>query len=294
MVMLVAIGVRFVAEELERPQRGGGEVERRLRMAAASERVERPDHARGADVEVLERRARPPAVPLVRGPERRCIERRIGVRDDHGDRLSNASRIPRLVGQWLELRRLIQHFGAHYFLLVDPDVSCRHRSASAARPRAHPVRPGTKMGSTRPGTPQPESIQLHARGLRHRRKQNLRLSCETCGCLRQSPARSPPAERSYSSPAVAFSARRGRPTARHDLERWGGGRDVGQWLFTDATDRVLLARLDQNERAWSHLKALVFHGHPAPASDNHVRLHTARMIMARLLRAGRSFYPRHG
>jgi hypothetical protein len=105
MVMLVAIGVRLVAEELERPQRGGGEVERRRRVAAASERVERPDHGGGADIEVLERQVRPPAVPLVRGPERRCIERRIGVRDDRGDRVSDTSRVPRLVGQSLELRR---------------------------------------------------------------------------------------------------------------------------------------------------------------------------------------------
>ena len=73
-------------------------------MTASPQRIERPDHTGRTDVEVLHRQRCLPPVPFVGGPERIEIERRVGVADDRGDRVSDACRIPPLVGQRLELR----------------------------------------------------------------------------------------------------------------------------------------------------------------------------------------------
>src|SRR5436190_9366081 len=108
-VMLIRRGVRRRTHELERAQRGCGEVERRLRMAAPAQRVERPDHTGGADVEVLHRERSSPSVPFVGEPETFGIEGRIGVADDPRDRLLDPGWIPGLVGQRLELAWFVEH-----------------------------------------------------------------------------------------------------------------------------------------------------------------------------------------
>ncbi|HEY0415727.1 MAG TPA: hypothetical protein VGC78_05020 [Gaiellaceae bacterium] len=77
-------------------------------MAAPPQGVERPDDARSADEQVLERRLLLPAVPLLRRPERLGIERGVRVGDDRGDRVVDARRGPRLVDQRLELRLLVE------------------------------------------------------------------------------------------------------------------------------------------------------------------------------------------
>ena len=107
--MLIRRGVRLGALELERAQRGGGEVERGLGMAASPKPVERPDHAGCPNVEVLQRQRLLPPVPFVGGPERIGIERRVNVGNDRGDRVHNARGIPRLVGQRFELRWFVEH-----------------------------------------------------------------------------------------------------------------------------------------------------------------------------------------
>ena len=109
MVMLIRRGVRLGALELERSQRGAGEVERGLGVAASPQRVERPDHAGCTDVEVLHRQRLLPPVPFVRGPERLPIERRVGVGDDRRDCVHNALGIPQLVGQRFELGWFVEH-----------------------------------------------------------------------------------------------------------------------------------------------------------------------------------------
>jgi hypothetical protein len=78
-------------------------------MAASPQRVERPDHAGPAEVEVLERQRLLPPVPFVRGPERVGVERRVSVGDDRRDRVLDARRIPGLVDQRLELGWVVQH-----------------------------------------------------------------------------------------------------------------------------------------------------------------------------------------
>jgi hypothetical protein len=108
-VMLIRRGVRLGAFELERAQRGRGEVERGFGVAASPQRVERPDHAGRTNVEALQRQRLLPPVPFVRGPERIEIKRRVGVGDDRGDRVLDAHRIPRLVGQPLKLSWVVQH-----------------------------------------------------------------------------------------------------------------------------------------------------------------------------------------
>jgi hypothetical protein len=116
-VMLIGREVRSRPLQLDRAQRGGGEVERALGVASSPQRVQRPDHAGGARVEALQRQRLLPSVPLVSRPERIAIERRVGVGDDVGDRTLDALRNPRLVDQTLELRPLVEHRCTHRFLL---------------------------------------------------------------------------------------------------------------------------------------------------------------------------------
>jgi len=70
----------------------------------------------------------------VGGPERVGIERRVGVGDDYRDRVRDARRIPRLVGQGLELRRFVE------------------RSASV---RDHQQEKGGRLEGGRPLAPRP-------------------------------------------------------------------------------------------------------------------------------------------
>src|SRR5918912_168900 len=107
--MLIGREVRRRALELERAQRGGGEVQRGFGVAASPQRVERPDHAGRTNVEVLQRQRFLPPFPFVRGPEPLRIERRVGVGDDRRDRVLNARRGPRLVSQPLKLSWVVQH-----------------------------------------------------------------------------------------------------------------------------------------------------------------------------------------
>jgi hypothetical protein len=78
-------------------------------MTASPQRVERPDHARRTDVERLQRQRLLPPLPFVGGPEPVGVERRVGVGDDRRDRVGDARGLPRLAGQWIELRRLVEH-----------------------------------------------------------------------------------------------------------------------------------------------------------------------------------------
>ena len=136
-VMLIRRGVRLRALELDRAQRGGGEVERGLGVAASPQRVERPDHAGRTDVEVLQRQRLLPPVPFVRGPERVGIERRVSVGDDRGDRVHDARGIPRLVGQRFELRWFVEHGVSLLLPPTSAPVQCSHGlSGEAADPSA--------------------------------------------------------------------------------------------------------------------------------------------------------------
>ena len=102
--------VRPLPEALEVPHREVGEVERRLGVPAPSERVESPEDARGADVELLHRARRVPAIPLVRAPqELRPAETCVGVGDDLADRPSHALLVPRRIGERVERLRPVQH-----------------------------------------------------------------------------------------------------------------------------------------------------------------------------------------
>ena len=93
----------------ERARRGVGQVELRLRVAAPLQDVERPDDAGRADVEILQRQRRLPAVPLVRRPQLVAAVRGVGVRDDLADRCADAPLVPRLVRQRLECLRPVEH-----------------------------------------------------------------------------------------------------------------------------------------------------------------------------------------
>ncbi len=86
---------------LERAERGGREVDRRLGVAAPAKRIERPDHARSPYVQSLERRRRLVDVPLVRRPQRVGIEGPIDICHDPSNRLTNALFVPRLVRERL-------------------------------------------------------------------------------------------------------------------------------------------------------------------------------------------------
>jgi hypothetical protein len=58
------------------------QIEARLGVSALAEPAERPDDARGAGVEVLERARRRPRVPLVGRPEQLRPAGPLRVRDD--------------------------------------------------------------------------------------------------------------------------------------------------------------------------------------------------------------------
>ena len=108
----------------ERRQRPARDAAGRACVSAwprAAQHVERPDHAGRADVEVLHRRRRLPAVPLVGRPERVGVVRRVDVGDDRADRVADARFVPRRVGQRLERLRPVEH-ERHSKLLSMPDV----------------------------------------------------------------------------------------------------------------------------------------------------------------------------
>jgi hypothetical protein len=104
-------------------------------VPAAAKCVERPHHAGRATVEDFERvlHAVEVRIPVVDGPERGRIERRLGIGNDRRNRILDARRNPRLVDQGLELFGPEKPSGFHQFLLVDPGVSCRQSSLPAAR-----------------------------------------------------------------------------------------------------------------------------------------------------------------
>ena len=133
-VRFPGLDVWLGSEELKGPSRCRGQVERRLGAALAAKRVKGPDHARGADVQALQRQRGVARIPLVRGPERIGGKRRIRVRHDRRDRILGTRRSPRLVDQRLELRRLVEH-------------SCDH--ASSSRSRQLPMRQPEGLGTPR-------------------------------------------------------------------------------------------------------------------------------------------------
>jgi hypothetical protein len=105
----VAAQVRLGTPELERPPCGRGEIDPRLRVPAAAQRVERPDDSAGADVELLQRRRRLPQIPLVRRPQPDRVERVVGIGDDRVDRRADTRLVPLFVGERLERVRLLEH-----------------------------------------------------------------------------------------------------------------------------------------------------------------------------------------
>ena len=95
--------------ELEGAQSSRREIESRLRVAVAAQRVERPDDTRGAGVESVQPLAVAVLVPDVGRPERVGVEFGVGVRHDRGDRVTGAALVPRLVRQRLEVLRVVEH-----------------------------------------------------------------------------------------------------------------------------------------------------------------------------------------
>jgi len=88
---------------------GAHEVEDAVRAATAAQRVQRPEHAGGADVEVLERQGRLPALPLPGRPERCVVERLLGRFDDRLDRVAHARLAPRRLRERLERAGVEEH-----------------------------------------------------------------------------------------------------------------------------------------------------------------------------------------
>ncbi|HWQ24191.1 MAG TPA: hypothetical protein VNK94_08815 [Gaiellaceae bacterium] len=102
--------VGALAEALEGRERELGEVEAALRVPAPAELVEREEHAGAADVEVLQRARRVPAVPVVGPPEElRPAQGRIGVCDDLADPGADALLAPRLGRQPFEGLGAVEH-----------------------------------------------------------------------------------------------------------------------------------------------------------------------------------------
>ncbi len=121
-MVLIRRRIGLGALELQGTHRNAGELERCLGMTTAPERVERPDQPGRAGVKDLQRvsHGRDVRLPLVGGPEQIRVERRVGIGDDRSDRILDTPRIPRLVGQRLELLWLVERSRHHRFLLVDP------------------------------------------------------------------------------------------------------------------------------------------------------------------------------
>ena len=92
------------------------------------------DHAGGADVEVLHRRRRLPAVPLVGRPERVGVVGRVDIGHDAADRVVDRAVVPRRVGQRLERLRPVEH-ERHSKLPKCPTSSTSSRSSPPSRAR---------------------------------------------------------------------------------------------------------------------------------------------------------------
>ena len=101
--------VRRFTPELECPLGRRGEVDPRLDVPAAGQRVERPDHASRTAVEVLQRRGRAPGVPLVRRPEPDRVESGVRVCDDRPDSRAHPLVVPGLFRERLEPGRVEEH-----------------------------------------------------------------------------------------------------------------------------------------------------------------------------------------
>ena len=123
--------IRLLTPELQSPVERGGEVDGRFRVAAAAERIERPDHATRAAVEILHGHRRAPRIPFIGRPEAVRIESSPGVGDDRADPRANALFVPGLVGERLELVRRVEHQES----LTKPGLS---RRAALSAPRRRP------------------------------------------------------------------------------------------------------------------------------------------------------------
>ncbi len=88
---------------LERAERGAGEVDGHVGVAAAAQRVERKHHSRCAGVEILDRRRAVREVLLVRVPKVVGIERFLRARDDRANGFADAFGVPRLLRQLFEV-----------------------------------------------------------------------------------------------------------------------------------------------------------------------------------------------
>ena len=79
-------------------------------MPAVPEVGERPQHAAGPAVHVLERARRAPAIPCLRRPEELWTPQRgIRVLDDLADPGADTGYVPRLFDERLEVLRPVEH-----------------------------------------------------------------------------------------------------------------------------------------------------------------------------------------
>ena len=86
------------------------QIESRLACPRSRRSAERPQDARRAAVEVLQRARRPPAIPCLRGPEELWTSQRgIRVLDDLADPVTDAGHVPRLFDERLEVLRPVEH-----------------------------------------------------------------------------------------------------------------------------------------------------------------------------------------
>ena len=94
--------VRLGQVVLDQPDGDGRPVAAEVDEAGALELVQRPDHARGAQVERRHGRQRPVVqVAGMGGPELRLVERALGLGDDRDDRSPHAVLVPGTLGQRL-------------------------------------------------------------------------------------------------------------------------------------------------------------------------------------------------
>lgn len=95
---------------LERPECELTKIEARLGVTAIPQVRQRPQHTGGADVQILERAGRAPAVPGLRAPEQlRPAQRGFRVGDDLADAGTDLLRTPALAGETLEVAGRVEH-----------------------------------------------------------------------------------------------------------------------------------------------------------------------------------------
>ena len=151
--------------------------------AAPAQHVERKDDPGGADVEILHRRRRLPAVPLVSGPQRVDVERRVDVGDDPANR--RRARVQRPTASRSAAR-------------TPPACRARRNSKLARCPKS-----STSSRSSRPFRARPE-----------RNARSPTWSRPTCATARSRSTRTTPARRSARPPATSTRASRRPRRAR--------------------------------------------------------------------------------